>query len=98
VVAEGLELGNGPTRFSSLVAASGHGGLKRKSPVYQRALPRESLAWPGMPELIPRGGPGHAGLITGAIKWGDANFAFPQLRRLRGQHPLAAPVVSGIER
>jgi hypothetical protein len=27
VVAEGLELGNGPTRFSSLVAAPGHGGL-----------------------------------------------------------------------
>ena len=29
VVAEGLELGNGPTRFSSLVAAPGHGGLIR---------------------------------------------------------------------
>jgi len=27
VVAEGLELGNGPTRFSSLVAAHGHAGL-----------------------------------------------------------------------
>jgi hypothetical protein len=32
VVAEGLELGNGPTRFSSLVAAPGHVGLKRESP------------------------------------------------------------------
>ena len=30
VVAEGLELGNGPTRFSSLVAAPGHGGLTGK--------------------------------------------------------------------
>jgi hypothetical protein len=29
VVAEGLELGNGPPRFSSLVAAPGHGGLIR---------------------------------------------------------------------
>jgi hypothetical protein len=29
VVAEGLELGNGPTRFSSLVAAPGHVGLIR---------------------------------------------------------------------
>jgi hypothetical protein len=29
VVAEGLELGNEPTRFSSLVAAPGHGGLIR---------------------------------------------------------------------
>jgi hypothetical protein len=28
--------------------------------------------------------------ITGAIKWGDANFAFPQLRRLRG-HTLWPP-------
>jgi hypothetical protein len=28
-VAEGLELGNGPTRFSSLVAATGHVGLIR---------------------------------------------------------------------
>jgi hypothetical protein len=26
-IAEGLELGNGATRFSSLVAAPGHGGL-----------------------------------------------------------------------
>jgi len=30
VVAEGLELGNGPTRFSSLVAAHGHAGLISK--------------------------------------------------------------------
>jgi hypothetical protein len=29
VVAEALELGNGPTRFSSLVAAPGHAGLIR---------------------------------------------------------------------
>jgi hypothetical protein len=28
--------------------------------------------------------------ITGAIKWGDANFAFPQLRRLRA-HTLWPP-------
>ena len=32
VVAEGLELGNGSTRFSSLVAAHGHGGLIRMPP------------------------------------------------------------------
>ena len=30
------------------------------------------------------------GVITGAIKWGDANFAFVQLRRLRG-HTLWPP-------
>jgi hypothetical protein len=29
-------------------------------------------------------------LITGAIKWGDANFAFPQVRRLR-RHTLWPP-------
>jgi hypothetical protein len=29
LVAEGLELGNGPNRFSSLVAAPGHAGLIR---------------------------------------------------------------------
>jgi hypothetical protein len=28
--------------------------------------------------------------IKGAIKWGDANFAFPQLRRLRA-HTLWPP-------
>ena len=32
-VADGLELGNGPTRFSSLVAATGHGGLISQMPV-----------------------------------------------------------------
>src|SRR5215216_6072919 len=37
--------------------------LKRKSPVYQLALPHESRAWPGRPIFIPRGGPGHGGLI-----------------------------------
>jgi hypothetical protein len=30
-------------------------------------------------------------IITGAIKWGDANFVFPQLRRLRG-HTLWPPL------
>jgi hypothetical protein len=30
LVAEGLKLGNGPTRFSSLVAATGHAGLISK--------------------------------------------------------------------
>jgi hypothetical protein len=29
--------------------------------------------------------------ITGAIKWGDANFAFPQLRGLSGQTPWPPP-------
>src|SRR5215216_1847431 len=38
--------------------------LKRKSPVYQLALPHESRAWPGRPIFIPRGGPGHGGLIS----------------------------------
>jgi hypothetical protein len=41
LVAEGLELGNGPTRFSSLVAASGYGGLirdRRPSAVLTRIL------------------------------------------------------------
>jgi hypothetical protein len=37
VVAEGLGLGNGPARFSSLVAAPGHGGLIRKSTVSRHA-------------------------------------------------------------
>jgi hypothetical protein len=32
-------------------------------------------------------------LFTGAIKWGDTNFAFVQLRRLRGSPSLAVPVV-----
>jgi len=31
------------------------------------------------------------GIITGAIKWGDANFAFPQLRRLSGHTPWPPP-------
>jgi hypothetical protein len=31
------------------------------------------------------------GLITGAIKWGDANFAFVQLRCLRGHTPWPPP-------
>jgi hypothetical protein len=30
-------------------------------------------------------------VIMGAIKWGDANFVFPQLRRLRG-HTLWPPL------
>ena len=30
-------------------------------------------------------------LITGAIKWGDANFAFSQLRRLRARTPWPPP-------
>ena len=37
--------------------------------------------------------PVRASLITGAIKWGDANFAFPQLRRLSGHTPWP-PVVA----
>jgi hypothetical protein len=32
-----------------------------------------------------------ASLITGAIKWGDANFAFAQLRRLRAHTPWPPP-------
>jgi RNA polymerase sigma-70 factor, ECF subfamily len=31
------------------------------------------------------------GIITGAIKWGDANFAFGQLRRLRAHTPWPPP-------
>jgi WhiB family transcriptional regulator, redox-sensing transcriptional regulator len=31
------------------------------------------------------------GIITGAIKWGDANFAFAQLRRLRAHTPWPPP-------
>ena len=30
-------------------------------------------------------------VITGAIKWGDANFAFAQLRRLRAHTPWPPP-------
>ena len=30
-------------------------------------------------------------VITGASKWGDANFAFPQLRRLRAHTPWPPP-------
>jgi predicted AAA+ superfamily ATPase len=36
-------------------------------------------------------GPGSTPVITGAIKWGDANFAFVQLRRLRGHTPWPPP-------
>ena len=36
----------------------------------------------------------YLGDITGAIKWGDTNFAFVQLRRLRGSPSLAVPVVT----
>ena len=51
-------------RFSSLVAASGHGGLKGESLVYQRAVPhQESLYWPGMPQFSSLvAAPGHGGL------------------------------------
>jgi hypothetical protein len=30
-------------------------------------------------------------VITGAIKWSDVNFAFPQLRRLSGHTPWPPP-------
>jgi hypothetical protein len=32
-----------------------------------------------------------APIITGAIKWGDANFAFAQVRRLRAHIPWSPP-------
>jgi hypothetical protein len=34
---------------------------------------------------------GKVALITGAIKWGDVNFAFVQLRHLRGHTPWPPP-------
>lgn len=53
MVAEGLELGNGPTRFSSLVAAPGHAGLIRLSQVLRVTV--EDLI--GQPlSLAPNGG------------------------------------------
>src|SRR5215217_8046563 len=39
--------------------------LKRKSPVYQQALPRESRAWPGMPDSHPSWRPQAMGVLSG---------------------------------
>jgi acetylornithine deacetylase/succinyl-diaminopimelate desuccinylase-like protein len=39
----------------------------------------------------PYGAEGGVLLITGAIKWGDTSFAFPQLRRLSGHSPWPPP-------
>jgi hypothetical protein len=54
-----------------------------------------SSCCPPVLALLSRGtarcGPRSTGAITGAIKWGDANFAFVKLRRLRGHTPWPPP-------
>jgi hypothetical protein len=48
-----------------------------------RPIRRYEHPWPG--DLV------HLDVITGAIKWGDVDFAFRQLRRLSGHTPWRPP-------
>jgi hypothetical protein len=51
----------------------------------------ELLQDPIAQELLASRIPARLAYITGAIKWGDANFAFLQLRRLSGHTPWPPP-------
>jgi hypothetical protein len=53
--------------------------LKRKSPVYQRALPHESRAWPGMPDSHPSWRPPAMGVLSAKYREPLCGRPFPQV-------------------
>src|SRR5215217_2311631 len=57
--------------------------LKRKSPVYQQALPRESRAWPGMPDSHPSWRPQAMGVLSAITGLPPCNRALLQVVRDR---------------